>query len=129
MHCPQDKGSAFHRYGKNDSVAAAPEFHLKSGSPGKKIYVCSILITNPSAVVVSLNEGSSNVCATSNQAAVIGVATTGVLTQGVSLAANSGWAIGNGGGTVAQTQTASNYLCLMQSSATFLAGNISFVQQ
>jgi hypothetical protein len=103
---------------------------LVTGVSAKKIYVCSLaLIANTPAVSVSLSEGSSSTCGTSSQAAVMGVATSGTASLGIPLAVNGGLTLGNGGGTVAATATAANYLCLFQSGTTLIAGNLTFVQQ
>jgi hypothetical protein len=108
---------------------AAGTFALVTGVAAKKIYVCSFLVVAPTAVSVSLAEGSSATCGTSAQAAVVGVATSGTAANGVALAANAGWTFGNGAGTVASTATAANYLCIFQSGTAQLAGNITYVQQ
>ena len=83
------------------------------------------------AIAVSLAEGSSSTCGTSNQAAVLGVATNGTAANGISLAANGGLTLGNGGGTVAANgDCRTDYLCLFQSGTTQMAGNLTFhVQQ
>ena len=100
-----------------------------AGSGALKIYVCSILLIAPTAVSVSLAEGSSSTCGTSSQAAVIGVATTGTASNGVPFAANGGFTLGNGGGTVARTATGGDYLCVFQSGTAQIAGNLTYVQQ
>jgi hypothetical protein len=102
---------------------------LVTGVSAKKIYVCSLALVVPSAVSVSLSEGSSSTCGTSNQAAVIGVATNGTAANGMPFAANGGVSYGSGSGTVAQTATAANYLCLFQSGTAQIAGNLTYVQQ
>jgi hypothetical protein len=102
---------------------------LVTGVSAKKIYVCSFALIAPSAVSVSLAEGSSSTCGTSAQAAVIGVATNGTAANGMPLAANGGLTIGNGGGVIAATATNANYLCLFQSGTAQLAGNLTYVQQ
>lgn len=102
---------------------------LVTGVSTKKIYVCSLSLISSGAIAVSLSEGSGTTCGTSAQAAVIGVATNGTAANGLSLAANGGLTLGNGGGTVAQTATAANYLCLFQSGTTQMAGNLTYVQQ
>jgi hypothetical protein len=102
---------------------------LVTGVSAKKIYVCSLSLIAPSAVSVSLAEGSSSTCGTSNQAAVIGVATNGTAANGMPLAANGGLTLGNGGGSIAITATAANYLCLFQSGTAQIAGNLTYVQQ
>ena len=108
---------------------ASGTFALVAGVSAKKIYVCSLSLITTTAVSVSLAEGSSATCGTSAQAAVIGVATNGTAANGMPLAANGGLTLGNGGGTVAQTATAANALCLFQSGTSQIAGNITYVQQ
>ena len=102
---------------------------LVTGVSAKRIYVCSLSVIAAAAVSVSLSEGASATCGTSAQAAVLGVATNGTAANGLALAANGGLTLGSGTGTVAQTATAANYLCLFQSSTVQLAGNLTYVQQ
>ena len=102
---------------------------LVTGVSAKKIYVCSLSLITSGTISVSLAEGSSNTCGTSNQAGVIGVATNGTAANGLPLVANGGLTLGNGAGTVAVTATAANYLCLFQSGTTQMAGNLTYVQQ
>lgn len=101
---------------------------LVTGVSSKKIYICSFSYVASAADAISLAEGSGATCGTSNQAGVIGVATNGTQGNGLSLAANGGLTLGNGGGTVAQTATAANYLCLFHA-AVQGAGNLTYVQQ
>lgn len=102
---------------------------LVAGVSAKKIYVCSFSIITTTAISVSLSEGSGTTCGTSSQAGVIGVGTNGTAANGLPLAANGGLTLGNGGGTVAATATAANYLCLFQSGTAQIAGNLTYVQQ
>ena len=102
---------------------------LVTGVSGKKIYVCSLVLVPATAIAVSLSEGSSNVCGTSAQAAVIGVATNGTASNGMSLVANGIFTLGSGVGTVAATATAANYLCLFQSGTARISGNFTYVRQ
>jgi hypothetical protein len=60
---------------------------------------------------------------------VIGVATNGTAANGMPFAANGGVSYGSGSGTVAQTATTANYLCLFQSGTAQIAGNLTYVQQ
>jgi hypothetical protein len=109
--------------------SASGTFALVTGVASKRVYVCSLSLVVPSAVSVSLAEGSSATCGTSGQAAVMGVATNGTAGNGLAMAANGGLTLGNGGGTVAQTATPANYLCVFQSGTAQIAGNITYVQQ
>lgn len=103
---------------------------LVTGVSAKKIYVCSFTVIVSAATAISLTEGSSSTCGTSNQAAVMGVASNGTLANGLSLAANGGVTLGSGVGTVAQTATNADYLCIASSSASAnVAGNLTYIQQ
>lgn len=102
---------------------------LVTGVSAKRVYVCSMSLVAATAIAVSLSEGSGTTCGTSAQAAVLGVATNGTAANGISLAANGGLTLGNGGGTVAATATNANYLCLFQSGTAQLSGNLTYVQQ
>jgi hypothetical protein len=102
---------------------------LVAGVSAKKIYICSLSLITTTAVSVSLSEGSGATCGTSSQAGVIGVGTNGTAANGLPLAANGGLTLGNGGGTIAATATAANYLCLFQSGTAQMAGNLTYVQQ
>ncbi len=90
------------------STATGTVIALVAAVSAKKVYVCSLSLIANAAVAVSLSEGSGATCGTSNQAGVIGVATSGTAANGLSLAANGGLTLGNGGGTIAQTATANN---------------------
>lgn len=102
---------------------------LVAASGSTKVYVCSFAIVVPSAVSVSLSEGTGATCNTANQAGVMGVAVNGTAANGMPFAANGSLTYGNGGSTVALTATAGNALCLFQSGTAQLAGNITYVQQ
>jgi hypothetical protein len=97
---------------------------LVAGVSAKKIYVCSSLVVSGGVAAVSFIEGTNSSCASA--AAVVGSTTAA---NGIPLVANAGWQMGAGIGTVAQTTTAANYLCLFQSSTAQLSGNITYVQQ
>lgn len=102
---------------------------LVAASGSTKVYVCSFAVVTPSAVSVSLSEGTGATCNTANQAGVMGVAVNGTAGNGMPFAANGGMTYGNGGSTVAYTATAANALCLFQSGTAQLAGNLMYVQQ
>jgi hypothetical protein len=97
---------------------------LVAGVSAKKIYVCSMKIIAGGTAAVSLIEGTNATCA--SPAAVSGSTTAA---SGMALIANAGWTEGAGVGTVEQTATNANYLCLLQSSTVQLSGNITYVQQ
>lgn len=90
-----------------------------------KIYICSMLIVSDTEQNINLVEGTGSVCATGT-AGVLGGATAAT---GPNLAANSGWAIGSGTGTVAATATGGDALCLFTSSTGQISGHITYVQK
>lgn len=98
---------------------------LVTGTASKKIYVCSILLVNAGAENVSLIAGTGTVCATSS-VAVIGGTTAAT---GPNLAANGGFALGNGDAAVAATTVNADNLCLLQSSTSRIAGVLTYVVQ
>jgi hypothetical protein len=100
---------------------------LVSGVSSKKVYICSLSLLASAATAVSLSEGTGSACNTASQAAVMGVAANGTLANGMSLPANGGLILGSGVSTVANTATAANNLCLVQSGTAGLAGNATYV--
>jgi hypothetical protein len=98
---------------------------LVPGSASKRIYGCSFVAIGGSAGSFSLIEGTGATCGTST-AAVLGGTTA---LSGVNLAANGGLTLGSGHGTVAQTATNGNNLCLTSSVTPTVAGNFVYVVQ
>lgn len=92
-------------------------------SGSTKIYVCSLSLIASIATVFSVTGGTGTNCGT--PAALIGTTSA---THGLSLAANGGMTLGNGAGTVAVTGAGSE-LCIVQSGAGDLVGNLTYVQQ
>ena len=92
-------------------------------SGSTKIYVCSLSLIASAATVFSVTGGTGTNCGT--PAALIGTTSA---SHGLSLAANGGLTYGNGGSTVAVTGAGSE-LCLVQSGAGDLSGNLTYVQQ
>ena len=112
-------------------TTASGNTQLVAGVPNQRVFVCSFALVVPSAVAVSITEGPGLTCGSvtgGTQAAVMGVAAGGTAANGMSFASNGGLTIGGGGGTIAQTAYAGNYLCLLQSGTVQLAGNITYVQ-
>jgi hypothetical protein len=94
-----------------------------AASGSNKIYICSLALVASAATVFSISGGTGSNCA-SNQLGILGVA--GSATHGLSLAANGGLTLGNGSGTVAVT-AASSEICLVQTGAGDISGNITYV--
>lgn len=102
---------------------------IVTGVSSQRTYICSFLLMTPGATSVSLAEGSTTNCGTSNQAGVIGVSTILSASRGLPLAANGGLTYGSGNSTIAKTATNANHLCLYQSATEYLSGNITYVQR
>jgi hypothetical protein len=107
------------------AIANAVTQILVPGVSAKRVYVCSIALISSSGQSFSMIEGSGATCGSST-AAVMGGTTA---LSGLTLAANGGITLGSGSGTVAQTATNQNNLCLTTSLTPSVAGNLMFVQQ
>lgn len=109
------------------SMTGTTTVKLVSLSGGKKIYICALNLRASAATVWSIADGTkvTTECDTTAEA-VIGAA---IATHGLSEIANGGNTYGSGNGTVALTNTVSHDLCLFQSGAGDLSGNITYVQQ
>jgi hypothetical protein len=88
------------------------------------VYVCSISAITDTAIKLSFIDGTGGSCA-SAQHAIWGSTTAA---NGMSLAANGGFTMGSGNGSVGVTAAASAF-CLLQSGTSLVAGNITYVQQ
>lgn len=106
------------------STSSAGPVELVALSGATKIYVCSIIAVNDTAIKLSFIDGTGGSCA-SAQHAIYGSTTAA---SGMSLAATSGFSQGNGGATVATTAAASAF-CLLQSGTSLVAGTMTYVQQ
>ena len=98
---------------------------LVPGVASKRIYGCSFVAVGGSAMSFSLIEGTGATCGTSTLAVLGG--TTAL--SGLTISANGGITIGAGTGTIAQTATNANNLCLTSSITPVFAGNFLYVQQ
>ncbi len=107
---------------KNIAISQTANAELVPASGGK-IYVCALLVVGADAENLSFVEGTGATCATGT-AAVIGGTTAA---NGPNMAANAGWQMGTGQGSVAQTNSAGTALCLFQSGAGRVAGNLMIV--
>jgi hypothetical protein len=91
-----------------------------------QVYVCSFSVIAAAGATVNLVGGTGATCTTGTPVALIGSTTPA---SGMVLAANGGLTFGNGGASVTRTTTAGHGVCLIQSGAIALAGNITYVQQ
>lgn len=106
--------------------AAAGPTTLVAGTSAKKTYICSIVIL-PVTAGVSLNlvEGTGTNCS-SVSAGIWGGSTAAT---GAVVAANGGWTFGNGAGSIGQTTTNADNLCIIASGTTQISGGMYTVQQ
>ena len=107
------------------NISVTANTQLVAGVSAKKVYVCSISLVAGAATNVAIVEGTGSVCGTGT-AGVLGGSTAAT---GYNLAANGGIAYGSGAGSVAQTATAADALCILVSAANQVSGNIQYVQQ
>jgi hypothetical protein len=92
------------------------------GLSGQRIFICAARVIAGAAEIVSFTEGVGSTCAT-GETAVSGNAT---VANGESYAANGGFQGGGGEGSIMVTNKPGNGLCLKQSGANRLSGNLVF---
>jgi hypothetical protein len=107
---------------QNAAISQTANARLIVGGAGK-VYLCSVLLVGADAENVSLVEGTGSTCGTGT-AAVIGGTTAA---NGPNLAANGGFQAGGGNGSIAIAATAGTDVCLFQSGAGRVAGNLTYV--
>jgi hypothetical protein len=93
---------------------------------GKKVYICAITLIAGAAAHFNIIEGTGSACTTANELAIYGSTTAA---NGLSLAANGGWTVGSGNGTVGVTATAANGVCILTDGSVQFGGNMMYVQQ
>lgn len=104
------------------AISQTASTRLVVGQPGQRIFVCAARVVAAAAEVPSFIEGTGTTCGT-GPTAVSGSTTAA---NGESYAANGGFSSGNGGGSVMVTNKPGDDLCLQQSGANRLAGNIVY---
>jgi hypothetical protein len=106
------------------NIASATTTSIISASSSNKNYICGIILDASTADNVALVEDATAACA-SPDAGMSGGTTSGT---GWNLAANQGFTLGSGLGTVAKTASTNVNTCLITSSSAQLSGTISYVQ-
>lgn len=107
------------------SITSATTTRIIAPAASKKTYICQIFMLSAIANNIGVVEGTGGTCG-SGTAGVIGGTTAA---NGVNLAANSGFAIGQGAAAVVATAGTNVDLCLITSAAGPLAGTVKWVQQ
>lgn len=102
-------------------ISQATSTQLLTGTASNRTYVCSIVVTQPSASTqtFSLVNGTGTVCATST-AAMMGATTAA---NGMQLP----FSHGSGSASVAKSTVNADNVCLLQSSTDRIAGVLSYV--
>ena len=93
-----------------------------TGVSGRHVRICSINLVTAAANNVALISGTGATCGTST--AGINGGTTAA--EGWNFAANGGIALGNGLGTVMQTETTGDSVCIVTSAAVQLSGTLTY---
>ncbi len=97
------------------------------------IHICFVALVSSTAQSIAIAYGTGTTCATGTTALIGGVSasTSGVAdaTHGLQMAANSGFVMGTGLYPIAETATAAQHLCVMQSSTGVVSGVIKYIDQ
>jgi hypothetical protein len=106
-------------------ISQTANTQIITGASSKQTYICSLSLVTAAANNVALVEGTGTTCGTST-AGVMGGSTAAT---GWNFGANGGMAMGDGIGTIGQTATAADNVCVFVSAAVQLSGAIGWVQQ
>lgn len=115
---------------KNFNLASSTAALLLTGVAGKHWYICSILIPEVAgAVNVAIIEGTTttNPCDTTTIAVPGLTGGSGTAATGANLAANQGFAFGNGGYAIGETAVAADNVCILASSSNQVSGGLTAV--
>lgn len=93
------------------------------GTASKRTYVCAIHVISTTAQNIALVSGTGTVCATSTG----GMAGGTTAATGWNFSANAGLVLGNGGWTVAKSDTDAENICILMSGTGQLSGTLSYV--
>jgi hypothetical protein len=104
------------------AISQTTSTRLIVGIPGKRIYICGILVVSATAQSVSVTEGTGTTCGT------LPLALEGHTTvaNGLALAANGGWTKSSDRPHKV-TQKDGDDLCLLQSGAGQVSGSVDYV--
>lgn len=104
------------------AISQTATTRLVVGQPGMRVFVCAARIVAGVAEIPSFTEGTGAACATGTTA----VSGSTTAANGESYAANGGFSGGNGSGSIMVTNKPGDDLCLQQSGANRLAGNLVY---
>jgi hypothetical protein len=107
---------------KNINIATATTTLLVTGVSGRQVRIGSLHLVTTLANNVALIEGTGATCGTGTA----GMAGGTTAASGYNFAANGGLTIGSGLGTVMQTATTGDSVCIVTSAATQLSGGLQY---
>jgi hypothetical protein len=107
---------------KNISVSTATTTLLVTGVAGRQVRITAMHMVTAAANNVALIEGTGATCGTGSA----GMAGGTTAASGYNFAANGGMTIGAGLGTVMQTATTGDSVCVVTSAATQLSGGLEY---
>jgi hypothetical protein len=107
---------------QNLAISQTGSTRLLTAVPGVVVF-CSGIVVASDAESVSLVEGTGATCGTGT----LGILGGTTAAAGMAFAANGGITQGNGKGTIAGSKTPGNDVCLLQSGAGTVAGNLTYV--
>lgn len=106
------------------NISTATTVRFATPTAAKKTYICSIFLLAGAADNFNVIEGTGGSCGT----ATAGVTGGTTAASGPNAAANGGFTLGNGLGSVMATAGTNVDMCLITSAAVQLSGHITFVQ-
>jgi hypothetical protein len=107
---------------KNINVSTATTTLLVTGVSGRQVRISAMHMITAAANNVALIEGTGATCGTGSA----GMAGGTTAASGYNFAANGGIAFGSGLGTVMQTATTGDSVCVVTSAATQLSGGLQY---
>lgn len=107
----------------NAAISQTASTKIITGLPAQRVALCSARVVAGAAEILSWIEGTGAACATGTLA----VSGSTTAANGESYAANGGFASSGSGVPIAVTAKAGDDVCLSQSGANRLAGNVVYV--
>jgi hypothetical protein len=107
------------------SQAATGPLTVIAGKTSKTTYICSIFMLSATQQNINLIESANANCGTPTAGLLGGVTAA----TGPNLTASQWFVFGDGHGTVAQSVTAGDNVCLISSSTGQISGTIGYVQK
>jgi hypothetical protein len=101
-----------------------------TGTASLHTYICSIVLISATAQNINLISATGTNCGTTVHGSLFGTnSSSAAAANGPNLAANGGFALGNGASAIARDNTAADNICYASSSTGQVSGAITWVQQ